>query len=80
MSRDETQAVLKEAFRKEFGNADISVGYQDLLFILVISKKFKGKNGEERLESMRNVIENCKLSEEEKNRVAGLYAYDPSEI
>jgi len=80
MTTRDIQPILKEEFKKEFGKIDVSVGYDNVIFITAISKKFDSMNSDERYKYMHKIIDKAKLTEEEKLRIGGLYFYSPKEL
>jgi len=80
--RDELKAKLERAFRKQFprDTVDISDGYQDLIHVLVVSRKFDGMGEKEKQQFLWRVIDKMNLAKDEEGLISLLLPVSPTEI
>ncbi len=81
-SQPDVKAILDKAFRNEFptDTVDISDGYQELIHVLIVSRRFDKMNEQEKRDCLHSIIDATDLSEDEKQLISLTLALSPAEI
>lgn len=81
-SRDQVKKILYGAFRREFptDTVDISDGFEDLIHVMVVSRRFDKLPSSHQHDWMWRVINRSGLNDAEKELISLVYSISPAEI